>query len=323
MKMIDSATDIDLNEYELEDRRMLVRRYTTYSSDALRAALPIDDVFVAHPAFKNAVNAVSRVYELAGRTGMPQGVCIEGPFGTGKTSVLKYFAASLPQNDLCTQRYDVVGIRGRKGVHAGPLVNSVLRKQGYPIRRTGLGNLEPQIHVMKEAFRHRKGRLLWIDEASNILCSSTRRVTSNIEEGTSATDVICELMEENGIGIVLVGSELLAQLEESKSALASRITAHERLENFEFDATFVAFSKAFLRQCTGFDFTFFLVGEQMKNLHLTTRGNPRTFKRFITECGLCVAQKGDRTLIEGDAAKAFRAIFGSTSSTPCPYASTV
>jgi hypothetical protein len=321
MKMVDPANDVDLNEYEMEDRRTLVRRYTTYSTEALRAALPIDDVFVAHPQFIDAVNAVSRVYELAGKTGMPQGICLEGPFGTGKTSVLRYFAASLPQDDLFSPRHDVIGIRAKKSSSAGNIVSSILRKHGYPIRRTGYDTLEPRIHVTKEAIRHKQGRLLWIDEASNILGSASRRTTSHMEEGTTATDLICELMDETGIGIALVGTERLSELEKTESALASRLTAHQRLDNFEFDDTFVAFATTFLRQCAGFDFSFFLIGERMRNLHRVTRGNARTFKRFITECGLCVAQRGVRMLIEADAAKAFRAIFGSTASAPCPYAS--
>lgn len=130
MKMVVPAADIDLNQYEVEDRHTLERRYSTYSSAALRAALPIDDVFVAHPAFMNAVDAVSRVYELAGKTGMPQGICLEGPFGTGKTSVLKYFAASLPQDDLFAPRHDVIGIRAKRNASAGHIVSSVLRKHG-------------------------------------------------------------------------------------------------------------------------------------------------------------------------------------------------
>jgi predicted ATPase len=132
--MVEPAVDTNLTDYEIEDRQVLERRYRTYSIEALKAALPVDEVFVAHAQFLRAVNAVSRIYELARETSMPQGMCLEGPVGTGKSSVLRYFSASLPKQTLFSDELRVITVRAKKNAAAGQLVASVLRCYGYPIR---------------------------------------------------------------------------------------------------------------------------------------------------------------------------------------------
>jgi len=322
MIMCEPAVDVDLNAYEIEDRTILARRFRTYSVAALKAALPIDNVFVADPQFMAAVNAISRVYELAGETSMQQGIYLEGPAGTGKTSALRYFIATLAHHDVSAPRYKVVGIRAKKNTSAGHLITSMLRFYGYPIRKTSSDTLDVRTNVTKEAIRHKQSKLLWIDEAAKLLYSLSRQSAAAKGDGTSATDLICELMDETRIGIALTGSERLADIERTDEALADRLTTHERLGNFDIDASWVAFVVAFFRQCVGFDFSFFEAAGRMETLHRVTRGNKRSFKRFITECGLCVADRGAKALSEADAARAYRAVFGSGAGEWCPYAST-
>ncbi|WP_432729948.1 TniB family NTP-binding protein [Variovorax sp. W6] len=320
MRVVEPEGIDDLTEYEIEDRRVLERRYRTYSISALRAALPIDEVFVAHAQFMRAVNAVSRVYELARETSMPQGMYLEGPVGTGKSSVLRYFKASLPKQTLFDDERRVITIRAKKNASAAQLVGAVLRCYGYPIRRVANDTLAPRVDVTKEAIRQKGTRLIGIDEASNLLHSPTRRLASAKGDGTSATDYICEVIDDTCIGVVLLGSERLASLEQTDPALASRLTTHERLENFFYDDEWVNFARAFLGQCTGFDLSFFLSGAGLKTLHRVVEGNVRTFKRFATECCLCTANEGAGVLLESHAAKAFRAVFGGASEHQCPYA---
>lgn len=322
MRMVESAVDTNLTDYEIEDRQVLERRYRTYSIEALKAALPVDEVFVAHAQFLRAVNAVSRIYELARETSMPQGMCLEGPVGTGKSSVLRYFAASLPKQTLFSDELRVIAIRAKKNAAAGQLVASVLRCYGYPIRGASGATLEPRINITKEAIRQKRTKLIGIDEASNLLRPQMRRLASAKGDGTSATDYICEVIDDTGVGIVLLGSRLLSNLEETDPALASRVTTHERLENFFYDDEWVNFAHAFLRQCSGFDLTMFLSDSGLKTLHRLVGGNVRSFKRFVTECCLCTANEGARVVLESHAARAFRAIFGGASEVGCPYART-
>ena len=42
MHLSESAQDVDLTPYELEDRDTLTRRYSTYATWALKKALPVD-----------------------------------------------------------------------------------------------------------------------------------------------------------------------------------------------------------------------------------------------------------------------------------------
>lgn len=320
MRVVEPAVDTDLTDYEIEDRQALERRYKTYSVEALKAALPVDDIFVAHAQFMRAVNAVNRVYELARETSMPQGMYLEGPVGTGKSSVFRYFKTSLPKKSLFGDQLGVLTVRAKKNATAAQLVGAVLRCYGYPIRRVGSDTLEPRVNITKEAIRQKKTRLIGIDEASNLLHSPSRRMTSAKDDGTSATDYLCEVIDETCIGVVLIGSERLAHLEQTDPALASRLTTHERLENFSYDDEWVKFASAFLRQCVGFDLRLFLSNAGLKTLHRVAEGNVRTFKRFVTECCLCVANESTQTLQESHAAQAFRAVFGGGSGLQCPYA---
>lgn len=320
MRMVEPAVDTDLTDYEIEDRQVLERRYRTYSIDALKAALPVDEVFVAHAQFLRAINAVSRVYELARESSMPQGLCLEGPVGTGKSSVLRYFAASLPKKTLFNDDLRVITIRAKKNAGAGQLVASILRCYGYPIRSAASATLEPRVNITKEAIRQKRTRLIGIDEASNLLRPQARRLVSARGDGTSATDYLCEVVDDTGVGIVLLGSKLLSNLEETSPALASRVTTHECLENFFYNDEWVNFAYAFLRQCAGFDLAMFLSDGGLKTLHRLVEGNVRTFKRFVTECCLCAASEGARAVREQHAASAFQAVFGSALAVGCPYA---
>jgi hypothetical protein len=320
MRIVEPESVDDLTEYELEDRRVLERRYRTYSLSALKAALPVDEVFVAHAQFMRAVNAVSRIYELAQETSMPQGMYLEGPVGTGKTSVLRYFKASLPKQTLFDDELRVITVRAKKNASAAQLVGAVLRCYGYPIRRVANDTLEPRVDITKEAIRQKRTRVIGIDEASNLLHSPTRRLASAKGDGTSATDYVCEVLDDTRVGVVLLGSERLSSLEQTDPALASRLTTHERLENFSYDDEWVNFAHAFLKQCSGFDLSFFSTSTGLKTLHRVVEGNVRTFKRFATECCLCTANEGTATLLESHAAQAFRAVFGGASELQCPYA---
>lgn len=324
MHLSDSAQDVDLTPYELEDRDTLTRRHHTYTASALKKALPVDQVFVGHAAFIRSVNAISRVFELAGKTSMPQGLLLCGPPGTGKSSVVHYFVSSLPTKELFAPAYSVLEVRARRQGGANYMVSALLRKFDYPLRQGSPNTLDPRTNILMEALRQKKTRLIIVDQATNLIVGG--RQAPNVKgDGTLATDFLVNLMKETSVGVVLVGTTRLHDLAQTDASLASLVPTREEMSNFSYDAEWVGFVTAFTRECAGlgFNMEFFLAGENHKALFDVTAGNPRMFKRFLTECALCMAQSGELTLVDAHAARAFSALFGSASPIKCPYGNPV
>lgn len=324
MHLSESAQDVDLTPYELEDQNTLTRRHHTYAPWALRKALPVDQVFVGHGAFIRSVNAISRVFELAGKTSMPQGLLLCGPPGTGKSSVAHYFRSSLPTKELFAPAFSVLEVRARRQGGANHMVSALLRMFDYPLRQGRSDTLDPRTNILMEALRQKKTRMIIIDQAANLIVGG--RQAANVKgDGTLSTDFLVNLMKETSVGVVLVGTTRLHDLAQTDASLASLAPTIEELSNFACDAEWVGFVKAFIRECAGLDFNmeFFDSAENLKALFDVTGGNPRMFKRFLTECALCMAQSSDLTLTDAHAGRAFSALFGSASPIECPYGTPV
>ena len=84
-----NTLEADIEAYETRD---LQRRIFMYSKDALRIAASIDPIIVNHPRFVKGIQALDRIYQLAHELKLPQGIRIIGPTGSGKTSLVNYFA---------------------------------------------------------------------------------------------------------------------------------------------------------------------------------------------------------------------------------------
>nr|MDP2190888.1 TniB family NTP-binding protein [Rhodoferax sp.] len=317
MKIDHAFTDEELSEIELEDQATAERRLQTYSNHALKMGLPIDGLFINHPAFVEALSGLDRVFQLSTEVDMPHGMRLIGPTGSGKTSLLRYFLRSLPPSSLFAQGLGAVYLRVCKRPSVNYLVSSLLRCYGYPVRRISAESLEPRINVVLEAIRQKGTRVIIFDEAQNLASAIVRRGAQ--DEGTSPTDFIRQLMDEARVGIVLAGPQTLDDIAQLDDALESRAVGRFHLQNFKYDKFWLALTKRFVRQCDWFDIAIFMDQDINRKLHEITLGNLRAMKRLITESVLVAAQQGATAVDALHVQKSYEMIYGVAAQKANPY----
>lgn len=306
-------TDFSRHGYFVEPH---LRRLSCYSELALKAVEPIESIYVPHVNFMTAVTAIERLYGLASHgIDLPYGLCIHGPDLTGKWSAVQYFYKSHVSRELFeSKNHEILMMRAIRSPRAEPLLSSMLREFGYPIKFIGPGSLEARINIVVAGIKHKRKKIIFVRHAHNLLSQDRGgRISS------SATDVLTQIMDECKVGIVLIGSDRLLSLKDFDSTFASRIQTYERLGNFSALPHWLEFMKSFFSKCDRFDFEFFWADGQPEKLYGLCAGNPGHFKMFVVECALCAAQRGSRDVSAPDAKNAFRALFGAAALIANPY----
>ncbi len=82
------------------DLQIQTRRIEVYSPRALQIAAQVERIYIFYTGFSQAMNAMDRLFQLAGAFEMPQGMLLQGESGVGKTAIFKYFRKSLPSSNL-------------------------------------------------------------------------------------------------------------------------------------------------------------------------------------------------------------------------------
>src|SRR6218665_3609919 len=91
---------LGLEQPDAEEQELYSRRVTSYTVAALKAAAPVDRIYINHTAFVRTVKAMDRIFQLAPEMDMPHGMVLTGPTGAGKTAAFKYFRDTLPSSSL-------------------------------------------------------------------------------------------------------------------------------------------------------------------------------------------------------------------------------
>ncbi|WP_180129346.1 TniB family NTP-binding protein [Rhodoferax sp. BLA1] len=310
--------DDDRFEFSSEDREMEARRLKMYSDKALKIGLPVDQMFINHPAFSDALAALDRIFQLSTKVDMPHGMRLIGSSGTGKTSLLKYFQRSLPKSSLFAEGLGAIYVRVPMNVSTPYLVSRLLRIYGYPFRRVTWDAMEQRITVLLEAIRQKGTQLIMFDEAHNLAPMPGRKKSSQ-EEGTSPTDFIRLLMDEALIGTVFSGINALEGFAELDQALASRVVGCHRLDLFKYDATWIGLLRGFVQQSNQFDIHVLLEKEVSLKLFKVTEGNLRSLKRLLTEIVLVAVDSGAAKAEIFHIQKAYSLIYGAASLKENPF----
>lgn len=302
---------LNLDMLSVEDIEIQRRRLAVYSIEALKAAIVVDKIHLAHPDFKNALYAFDRVFQLAPEMDMAQGMLLLGPTGVGKTAVFKYFRDSLPHSTLFAQDYGVLGLRCPRRPTLGFLISTLLRAYKYPFYSGTEKQLYSRRDTLLEVIKEKKTRLLFFDEASGLLNAITKLTTLNGESDVS--DFFRELIDRCRVGLVFASNANATSLEDLDEALASRITVRQEMREFKADAGWLGVLSAFAKQCNSYDVSFIENPSIANSLHKVTRGNLRTLKRLIIEAVLIGVDSGKQNLDHEILAKAFDLNFGNSS----------
>lgn len=303
-----------LDQQEIE---LLARRLQTYSVEALRDAVSVELIFVAHPKFATIVRILDRLFQLGTELETPQGICLIGPPGVGKTAVYKYFRGTLPKSSLFEPGTGSVGIRIPRLPMSGHIIRALLRALAYPFSSGSHKQLYARRDVVFEAIKSKGTRLIWIDEAQHLIPRRQDGSLSN-HEG-DASEYLRELIDDCRVSVVLSGSDALDDLPKSLPHLASRIIGRETLGAFSLDTGWVAFLTAFSKQITVVDAALICDRGVAMQMHKATGGNLRQFKQLMVEATLIARDENQITIDILTLQKAYRLVFGEDAARNCPF----
>lgn len=300
---------LDLETPDPEEQELYSRRITSYSVDALKAAVAVDRIFIGHPAFVRTVKAMDRIFQLAPEMELPHGMLLIGPTGAGKTAAFRYFKNTLPSSSLFAPGDGAIGLRCPKRPRVGHFVAGLLKAYKYPFALGSAQQLYIRRGLVFDAIRQKGTRLIFVDEAASLL--KVRRAGGNLDGDTEVSEFFREIVDECKVGLVLAGTDDLDAIAQIDSALASRLTVREALCPFDSDEKWVGVIQSFSKECKTFDIRALANPDVAHLLHRATGGNLRSLKRLMIEA-ILIAFDTRKVVIDREIlAKAFTLVFGS------------
>lgn len=306
------SAELLVAEFDAPDptvRKTKERQMAMYTIPALRAAAKVERAFVGYPVFQRCLQAIDRAFQLSGELELPKGVIISGPTGCGKTSILRYYLESLPQQELLTDEFTILTLRLQEKPTLGRTVTTLLRKLRYPFPEAKGATISIKRDILLETLRHRRTRLLMVDEAS-AMCTSRVKHGRDSASGNEITEFLRELIDESGLVVVLAGDETLSRLPAVDSALAARLPIVERLQDMVLDRTWQALLKAFCGVVSNIDLQIVQRQDMDHLLHIASTGNFRRLKALLVEATLIAVDRQSDAVSATDLEQAYDRAFG-------------
>ncbi len=301
-----------------EERKTQSRRQFMYSAVALAAAEVAERAYVMFPEFKRALEAFDRIYQLSGQLETPQGALVQGPPGSSKTTLAKYFAKSLPQSNLFDIGYGALFIRLRANPTQGLVVSQLLRAVKYPFTEVRKNRVYTMRDIAFEALGQKGTKIVFVDQA-HCLATQAKTRHSDVQE-TAASDTLREMMDETKVGLVLLADAMFKGLEQVDAALADRISVRLNMSHFAEGAVWQAFLDAFSKKIDVVDMSVIATVDGAAATHLATSGNRRSIRRLMTEGVLVAVDAGAKSLTMQHLSLAFERTRGDGTPKANPYA---
>lgn len=313
----------DFSEYEGpvddDEVKTRARRQFMYSPTSLAAAEVAERTYVMFPEFKRALEAFDRIYQLSGQLETPQGALVQGPPGSSKTTLARYFAKSLPPSNLFDIGYGVLFIRLRANPTQGLVVSQLLRALKYPFTEVRRSRVYTMRDVAFEALVQKGTKLVFVDQA-HCLTTQGRTRHSDVAE-TAASDTLREMMDETKVGLVLLADAMFKGLEQVDAALADRISVRLNMSHFAEGAVWQAFLESFSKVLEVVDIGIVATVGGATSTYIATSGNRRSFRRLITEGVLIAVDASSKVLTIEHLRLAFERTRGDGTPKVNPYAS--
>jgi hypothetical protein len=310
-------TEID-GPVDEDERKTQARRQFMYSAVALAAAEVAERAYVMFPEFKRALEAFDRIYQLSGQLETPQGALVQGPPGSSKTTLAKYFAKSLPQSNLFDIGYGALFMRLRANPTQGLVVSQLLRAVKYPFTEVRKNRVYTMRDIAFEALGQKGTKIVFVDQAH---CLATQAKTRHFDvPETAASDTLREMMDETKVGLVLLADAMFKGLEQVDAALADRISVRLNMSHFAEGPVWQAFLDAFSKKIDVVDMSVIATVEGAAATHLATSGNRRSIRRLMTEGVLVAVDAGAKSLTMQHLSLAFERTRGDGTPKANPYA---
>jgi type II secretory pathway predicted ATPase ExeA len=315
----DAMGDADAADSQGIESADLQRRMFMYTPAALRASSSVEKVCVQHPAFKAALDAADRIFQLAKDINIPQGMTVVGPPGTGKSKLIRYFQSTLPNTILEERSMSAISIRLEMRPSVGHVVSLLLRGLKYPFASVSSKTMYVKRDLVIASLIQKGTRIIFVDEAQHMAHMLRYKVKGKDE--TDVAEFLRELMDEASVGIVLCGTSGLDELRAFDEQLASRVTARFALSDFEAASpNWLGLLSSFAQASELFDLSHFLQAGNAQRFHRATGGNLRRLKRMLTESVLIAHDSDSRMVGDEHLRLAFGRVYGQHTVLDNPYA---
>ena len=307
---------IDPEDWNDEERKVQARRMAMYSMTAIAAAKEVTRKYVIFPQLKNVLTSFDRIYQLSRQLDVPQGILVSGPPGSSKSSVATYFMKSLPTAADVVDGFGALYVRMRPAASAGFIVSQVLNALRHPFTNVRRDRIAPMRDIACEALEHKGTRILFIDEAQ---CLAQRSKRSIEDRDSTAANLLRELADSVGVGIVLLADQRLQSLDQLDPGLADRLSGVLSLKHFEDGNVWAAFLGEFARGVRSVSLSILTEDKVCAATHVATMGGRRAVVRLISEAVLIAVDDNANALSSAHLRLAFERTNGSGQVAPNPY----
>ncbi|HEY1396761.1 TniB family NTP-binding protein [Roseateles sp.] len=302
-----------------DDGETQARRMSMYSVQAIRVARDVADMYILFPQIKTALAAFDRIYQLSRAVSIPQGALLTGPPGSSKTSVARYFMQSLPPAPDVVDGFGALYVRLRPGASAGVIVSQVLNAVRHPFTNVRNDRITPMRDIACESLQHKGTRLLFVDEAQ-CLCLRGRGRAAD-DRDTSAVNMLREIMDRAGVGLVLLADHRLPRIDQVDRALADRVSVTLSLSHFPNDGAWSAFLRGLALNVRTPSLQLLTESSVRTATHLATGGSRRATMRLVIESVLIAVDADASEVSLAHLRLAFERSHGATTEVPNPYGS--